>query len=323
MSLTALYESPGKRAFRELVLAVAKRDECQTYGTFWGSGIDSRMAVDAGLEVTAAEIVRALHPAMDADAAEHGYRAFHGRASRLTDRFDVFCADFCGNASPVAFRELGHIAALTDKWLAVVLTPDHQLNSSMQGEAALFTVPAWLTGASGFTLEYFTRYRRNGRGGVMFAALLRHRQGHGNSHRVQPLQIARSVAARGYWASKPFHETRLLTHAQPMPSERTVAQRAEYYTANRERKLSQAREGYQRRKHNPDAIARDRAHTAEWAKSEKGRAWRKAFDKKRRTDPERGARIREYQREYHRAWVARKKATAVSGTAAEAIEKAA
>jgi hypothetical protein len=321
MSLTALYDSPGKRAFRELVLAVAKRDGCQTYGTFWGSGIDSRMAVDAGLEVTAAEIVRALHPAMDADASEHGYRAFHGRASRLTDRFDVFCADFCGNASPAAFRELGHIAALTDRWLAVVLTPDHQLDASMQGEAALYTVPAWLTGATGFTLEYFTRYRRNGRGGVMFAALLRRtaERRQGTSHQVLPIQIAYSINVRGYWASRRMYDTALLRHRYAPKNEREKQAGAEYYAANRERRLSQARAIYQRRKQRPEAIERDRARTAEWAKSETGRAWRRAFDKRRRADPERVERIRAYKRE----WYARKKAAAVSGTAAEAIEKAA
>jgi hypothetical protein len=312
MSLTALYDSPGKRAFRELVLAVAKRDGCQTYGTFWGSGIDSRMAVDAGLEVTAAEIVRALHPAMDADASEHGYRAFHGRASRLTDRFDVFCADFCGNASPAAFRELGHIAALTDKWLAVVLTPDHQLDPSMQGEAALYTVPAWLTGATGFTLEYFTRYRRNGRGGVMFAALLARKDGRGVVHSVQPLQVARSISERGYWASRPMYRTLLLRHRAEPRTQRTRAVDAERYESRmgeREYRCQECGVTFVR-EHRTQRYCGSECRLAPRRRKSRAWYWR---------DPEAG---RAYQRAY-KARLRERERAAVSGTAAEAIEEAA
>lgn len=317
----SLYNSPGKQTFRELVLAVAEHDSCQSYGTLWGSGIDSRMAVARGLAVIACEKDRSLHSRMDADADLIGYRVWHHSAGRLDERVDMFHADFCGNASPSNFRELRRIAAITDKWLAVTLSPDHQLNESMQGEAALYTVPAWLTGATGFTLEYFGRYVRNAGGTTMFTALLQRREGHGNSHRVQPVQVAYSVTVRQYWASKAMYQGfgTLLPHSNPPESEAMRQRAAEYYQEHRAAKLAASRARYEQRKRNPDAIVRDRANTARWAKSDRGLAWRREYERKRRLDPDQGAK----KRAYCRAWYARKKALAVQSTASEALQKAA
>lgn len=221
--MTDLYLSEGKAAFRELLLGLARREGVRSVGTFYGTGIDSRLFAAAGFDVLAAEVNRALHPVMDADAAVNGFRAWHGDAARITERLDMFHADFIGNASGHAFRVLGRIAANTDRWLAVTLATDHQINPWMQGESALYTVPAWLTGASGFTLDYFGRYVRNRGGQTMFVALLRRDGGRGVAHYVQPIQVARSVTERGYWASKPMYARRLLAHMQ---EPRTIRVRA-------------------------------------------------------------------------------------------------
>jgi hypothetical protein len=322
MGASALYLSAGKQEFRELILALARAENLRTAGTFYGTGIDTRLFAAGGLDVLATEVQRSLWPAMDTDADLNGFRVWHGDAARLTERLDLFHADFVGNASGHVFRTLRQIAATTEQWLAVTVASDHQINPWMQGEAALYTVPAFMVGAAdGFTLEYFARYARNAGGQRMFVALLQRRVGRGNSHRVQPVQLAYSVARREYWASRAMYRRfgGVLPHSTAPETEHERQRAGEYYAANRERRLSQARAIYQRRKQRPEVIERDRARTAEWAKSETGRAWRRAFDKRRRADPERVARVRAYQRE----WYARKKAAAVSGTAAEAIEKAA
>ena len=137
---SAKYDTPGKQKFRELLLAIAGTSDVRTYGTLWGGGTDARMAAAAGLQVTAAEVTRSLHEAMTNDAALHGYVPFTHRAGRLTEHFDMFHADFCGNASPGNFRELRHLASISRRWLAVTLAPDHQLDPSMQGEAAIYTM---------------------------------------------------------------------------------------------------------------------------------------------------------------------------------------
>lgn len=210
--MTELYLSAGKQSFRDLLLALATKDGSRTYGTFWGTGIDARMFSAAGLDVVAAEIVRAKHSALANDALMHGYRAHLGRAGSLRDQFDMFHADFDGGPSPSNFREVRRLAQITSRWLAVSVSLDHMRDESMQGEAAAHTIPAWLTGASGLTLEYLSRYRRNQYGQTMWTAILQRREGRGNSHRVQPVQIALSVRERGYWASKPMYASGLMTH---------------------------------------------------------------------------------------------------------------
>lgn len=206
------YDTPGKQAFRELLLAIARHSDVQTYGTFWGTGIDSRMFSAAGISVIACEVVRAKHSSLLTDAYLHGYVPFSRRAGRLTDHVAMFHADFDGGPSPSNFRELRRIAAITDGWLAVTLSVDHLRDESMMGEAVFYTLPSWLTGASGFTLEYVSRYRRNAYGQVMWTAILQRREGRGHWHPIQPLQVAYSVRERGYWASRTLYRTNLMRH---------------------------------------------------------------------------------------------------------------
>lgn len=229
----ALYLSEGKQRFRELLRDLAVQEGVRTVGTFYGTGVDSRLFAAAGLDVLAMEKVQAHWPAMDADAAEHGFRVFHGRARTMREHLDMVHADFIGGPSPDNFRELRYIAAITDRLLPVTLSPDHQLDRSMQGESALYTVPAWLTGATGFTLDYFGRYVRNRVGQTMFVAILRRTAGHGNSQRVQPVQIARSVTERRYWASRWMYDSRLLVHMQQPRTPAERARDAERYLARK------------------------------------------------------------------------------------------
>lgn len=217
------YQATGKQEFRNLLLALARQTDVRTYGTFWGTGIDSRQFASAGFEVVAAEVVQAKHDVLRSDALTHGYRGHFGRAGKLTDRFGMFHADFDGGPSPANFREVRRIAAITDRWLAVTLSMDHQRDESMMGEAAFSTVPAWLTGASGFTLEYLSRYRRNRFGQTMWVAILQRREGKGTNHQVLPVQIAYSVMARGYWASRRFYELELLPRKYSPRNEREKA----------------------------------------------------------------------------------------------------
>lgn len=230
---TSLYLSAGKQEFRLLLANLAEKDGVRTVGTFYGTGIDSRLFASRGLDVTATEIVRRLWPVMDADADANGFRTFHGNAAKIDQRFDMFHADFIGNASPIAFRTLRRVANITDRWLAVTLAPDHQINPWIQGEAALYAVPAWLTGATGFTLEYFGRYARNGSGQTMFVALLRRCIGKGNWHPVQALQIAYSVGERQYWSSRTFYETELVRHRYAPRNEREKASDRKRYLQHR------------------------------------------------------------------------------------------
>ena len=314
------YQSNGKQEFRDLLFALARQSDVRTYGTFWGTGIDSRQFAEAGFDVVAAEIVQAKHERAAMDADMHGYRVHRGRAGKLTTRFGMFHADFDGGPSPMNFREVRRIAAITDQWLAVTLSMDHQRDESMMGEAAFYTVPAWLTGAAGFTLEYLSRYRRNRFGQTMWVAILQRREGKGNSHRVQPIQIARAIPSRGYWASRQMYQRRLLPHTNapetPVERERSAA----YYQEHRDRYRSIARQSYERRKEDPVKVAADRDRSATWQKSEAGRAWMAAWAAaRRRTDPEWAERRRQYKRD----WYARKKALAVQSTASEALQKAA
>lgn len=226
------YESPGKQAFRDLLFSLAKATECQSYGTFWGTGIDSRMFASE-FDVIACEIVQAKHEAMAADAANGGYSSHFGRAGRLTRHVDMFHADFDGGPSPSNFREVRRIAVITDLWLAVTLSMDHLHDESMMGEAAFYTLPAWLTGASGFTLEYLSRYRRNRFGQTMWTAILQRREGKGNWHPVQPLQVAYSVRERRYWASRQFYSMNLLQHRFAPRNQREKASDHARYIAKR------------------------------------------------------------------------------------------
>lgn len=245
MSVDAQYLSAGKQEFRELLRSVAISDELRTFGTFWGTGTDSALMSAAGLDVIACEIIQAKHEALAAHADQYGYRAWPGRAGRLTERREMFHADFDGGPSPHNFRELRRISEITDRWMAVTISLDHLRDESMMGEAAFYTIPAWLTGATGMTLEYLSRYTRNRLGQVMWTALLQRKTGKGTRHQVLPIQIAYSIGERGYWASR-------------------------------------------------------------------------IYDKRRRADPDRRARIREY----HREWYLRKKSSGVSGTPDEAIKAA-
>lgn len=211
----ARYDSPAKRELDELLFAIARQTDCQSYATFWGFGVDSRRATELGFDVTACEIREAKHDAGSADAARVGYRFHPGRGSSLGRDVDVFHADFDNTPNPRNFKELRGIASLTRKWLKVTISTDHMRNEEMQGEAFAATIPAWLTfAAQGFTLEYLGRYVRNSRGLVMWVAILQRRGGRGVSHAVQPIQVARSIGERGYWASRPMYQTGLMTHRQ-------------------------------------------------------------------------------------------------------------
>jgi hypothetical protein len=293
---TGLYLSDGKQDFRDLLLRLAQHDGLHTYGTFWGGGIDSRMFAAAGFDVIAAEIVQDLHAAMDADAAEHGYRTWHKDAARMPERCEMFHADFMGNASGHAFRTLRRIAANTEKWLAVTLSPDHQINQSMQGESALYTVPAWLVGASGFTLEYFGRYVRNAGGQVMFVALLEGKpSSRGQRREVHPLQLVRGVTGRGYWARHDLHDRfpDLLPHRKPYYTTRERDRLRERYASDpeyREKMRAASKSSYEANK------AAHMAQSAKWAKEHPDR-----------------------RRDIQRKSQLRRRLAAVSGTAAEAV----
>ena len=235
------YQAEGKQGFRDLLLALARQTDIQTYGTFWGTGIDARMFSAAGLDVVAAEIVRAKHLRASCDADMHGYRVHLGRAGRLTERFGMFHADFDGGPSPSNFREVKRLAAITDRWLAVTLSMDHQRDESMMGEAAFYTIPAWLTGASGFTLEYLSRYKRNRFGQTMWVGILQRREGKGTAHQVLPVQIAYSIGERGYWASRRLYERGLLRHRYSPRNQREKASDNARYMARRQRKVAVCR----------------------------------------------------------------------------------
>jgi len=313
--MASRYETPGKQAFRELLFSVSAHDALASYGTFWGTGIDARLFASAGIDVIACEIVHAKHDALSCDALTYGYRAHLGRAGKLTERLDMFHADFDGGPSPSNFREVRRIAAITDKWLAVTLSMDHQRDESMMGEAAFYTIPAWLTGASGFTLEYLSRYKRNGYGQVMWVALLRPRTGRGTAHQVLPIQIAYSIRDRGYWASRRFYEFDLLAHRYSPRNEREKVTGASYYQANRSRYQDQSRIRGKERRMDPEKYARDRARSSAWSKSPAGHAWWKEYGRTRRQDPE----YRAKKKAYHHAWYLRRKSD-VSGTPDEAVK---
>lgn len=318
-TVAALYETPGKQVFRELVRSVATSDGLRTFGTFWGTGIDSALMTAAGFDVIACEIVQAKHAVLSAHAEEHGYRAWLGRAGRLTERREMFHADFDGGPSPHNFRELRRIAAITDRWMAVTISLDHLRDASIMGEAAFYTIPAWLTGATGMTLEYLGRYTRNRLGQVMWTALLQRKTGKGTSHQVLPMQIAYSISQRAYWSSQSFYTCGLLPHRYAPKSEHEKAAAATYYVANRDHKLDQAKRAYERRKQDPDLIAADRTRYSVWRRSEAGRAWHRGWVARRKLqDPE----WAERKRQYHREWYLRKKALAVQSTASEAPQVA-
>lgn len=281
-SESARYDTEGKQTFRDLLFRVCEQAGIQSYGTLWGGGTDARMGVEHGLRVIAAEVDRSLHPALLEDARQHGYEAFPRRAGKLVDHVDMFHADFCGNASPSAFRELGRIATITNAWLAVTLSPDHQLNPAMQGEAAAFTIPAWLTGATGFTLEYLSRYQRNTYGQTMWTALLQRRNGRGNSHRVQPLQIAYSIERRGYWASAALYEQRVLPHLQAPMSGQGRKRQAEYELENQVARAESRRKAYYA---NRD-IHLTRMHDWQQANPDKVRSSHQKYHQKMQSDPE-------------------------------------
>ena len=233
------YTAPGKQAFRDLLLSIARHDGLSTYGTLWGTGIDSRMFAAAGLDVLACEIDRAKHEAMRSDAEAFGYRAFARRASKMIEHRDMFYADFCGTPTPENFRELRQIASKVDRLLAVSLSTDHMRHPEMQGEAVYGTLPAWLTFATDFTLEYFGRYQRNERGLVMWTAVLRRAEGKGNWHPVQPVQIAYSIEERDYWASFRLYSTALLPHRQrPRNKREKAADHLRYQARRPERSTS-------------------------------------------------------------------------------------
>lgn len=204
------YIAPGKRAFRQLLFDLATHDGVTSYATFWGHGIDSRMFAPH-FDVVACEIREAKHAAMVEDGLAHSYRTHTGRGATLPENVDMFHADFDGPPSQTSFDELRRISTKTTKWLAVTLSNAHKLDPAVQGEAASYTIPAWLTGASGFTLEYLARYASTG-GQTMWVAILQRREGKGNHHQVLPVQIARSIALRRYWASGPMYETGLMPH---------------------------------------------------------------------------------------------------------------
>lgn len=293
------YEAPGKQDFRELLLALARLSDVRTYGTFWGSGIDSRMFSVAGLQVTAAEIVRAKHDALSYDALMHGYRAHLGRAGRLAEPVGMFHADFDGGPSPRNFREVRRIAAITDQWLAVTLSMDHLRDESMMSEAAFYTVPAWLTGASGFTLEYLGRYKRNRFGQVMWVAVLRPGTGKGEWHPVQTIQVAYSLGDRGYWASRRMYETGLMRHA---------------YGPRNEREKAGDRARYEAR-----AKVRNRSECVVCGSE----FWRTGGPQRYCSDACRLPMQKARRVAYHHDWYEARKALAVQSTASEALQKAA
>lgn len=207
------YDTPGKQAFRQLLFDLATQTGVRTYGTFWGTGIDSRLFAPH-FDVVACEIRESKQPLMEADSLVNGYRVFLGSAGRLAERCDMFFADFDGTASPGNFKELRKIASQTDKWLAVTLANSHKLAPELQDEAACYTIPAWLTGAAAnFTLEYVSGYASEGRQ-RMWVAILQRREGRGVAHTVQPIQIARSLQERSYWASRPMYAMGLMRHRQ-------------------------------------------------------------------------------------------------------------
>lgn len=214
-----MYDSDGKRRARDLVVEVAETSGCRTFLDFWGGGASARQATVAGLTVTSAEKDRALQAGLVADAEVNGYSAHLGDAVDIDQKFDFVFADFCGNANPTRFKELGALATKTNRWLAVTLAPDWQMNESMQGDAATFTVPAWLVGATGMRLAYVSRYVRNERGVTMWLVLLEVRptwshpiskSGIRAGTEYDPRSVARHLTLtrpqRGtyYWASPRF-----------------------------------------------------------------------------------------------------------------------
>lgn len=198
-----MYDSEGKRKARDLLIDVARMSGCETFLDFWGGGVSARQAVAAGLAVTSAEKDRSLQTDLVEDARKYGYIAHLGDAIKVEGKFDVVFADFCGNANPVRFNELRLLATKTKKWLAVTIAPDHQLDTSMQGEAALYTIPSWLVGATRMRLMYVCRYIRGSTGTTMWFAILEPKSSYRAEH--APYQVARNLQGRGsYWSARRF-----------------------------------------------------------------------------------------------------------------------
>lgn len=256
--MTDRYDSPGKEKARALVTKVFA-SEGGTVLDFYGGGRSARQFVEAGLIVTSAEIARSLHERLRWDAAIHGYEPFFGRASRIKRHFDCTFTDFTGGPSPKTRRELRVLASRTDKWLAVTLSPDRQLDEFVTGPSSAATVPAWIIEATGMRLEYIGRYIRNEYKQWMWIALLTPRESRrGRQTMIDPLTMVREIQTRKYWATDRFrrqfptlvpHRNHTSTareaesqHARYMANRDAIkAQELKRYYANREKRLEQQR----------------------------------------------------------------------------------
>lgn len=287
------YDSPGKRKARDLVTAVF----ASTGGTvldFYGEspGRSAVQFVDAGLTVTCAEKERKLHADLARDAELYGYEPHFGRASRLDREFDFVFADFCGNASPDNWEELRRLAPKVRQWMAVTISPDHQINEALQGRAAPFTVPVWMHGATGMRLQYIARYVRDDRGQRMWIALLRPVPYRKGNQSLSGATIARDLERRDYWASPTFRKSfpLLVPHRKQSQTEwgRMMQKgwNAEYYAANRESILQLKAD----QRLEDSGAARERAKDYYWANHERVLGWKRAWEK---ANPDK---LREYHR---------------------------
>ena len=296
------YERAPKRRFTRLLLDVASASGCRTFAGLWGTGGESRLAAAAGLKVLAVDNDPETFAAMTADGGRVGYETFSGNARLLRLHVDMWHADFMSTPNPDNLKTVRHLSHLADKWIAVTLSTDHMKNPEMQGDAIVATLPAWLTfAAEGFTLEYLSTYTRNELGLRMWTAILRRRSGHGNSHRVQPIQIAWAISHRGYWASAALHADfpGMLPHRTPFWSDDRAEYLKRHYAENRDALLDKSRAFYHA--HAAEINARQRAKRAEADPEarEKARAYHREWRKRHPHTPEQAARREAYRRQYY------------------------
>lgn len=294
------YDSPGKQSSRVIFTDVFAT-EGGTVLDFFGNGRSAEQFVSAGLTVTSAEKSQELWPNLERHSAEWGYEPFYGNAVKIKRRFDYVNADFCNNAGTPSRKVLRRLAPFVDKWLAVTVSTDHQINHELQGASATATVPVWMIEATDMNLHYVGRYVRNEKGQTMWIALLTPRDPAARGHQhIAPLTTSREIRRRGYWATPYFRNRfpQLVQHRSNSMTDHAKTRWRERYLANREAILEAERERYhanrERRRANhklwreanpkayEEAQVRWRAMNPDYQQSEKIRAYKHEWYMKNR-----------------------------------------
>jgi hypothetical protein len=324
----ARYDNPGKNKGRMVPVRIAQRlPPGARYLELSGGGLSAEavLAVRPDLRVVSADKDRALWPGLRGHARQFGYEAVCGSFEEATGLFDLIYLDLTGNtgkkADSVSIR-LVHKAVkmlAKDGWLVTTITPDHELDSAVSLNRPV-TVVSLLAAKTQMRVVGAMLYP-NGDGKKVTVTVLRGLVASVNRPWLQNLDIYgldEAMKRRGFWFNGQkdrgpngflFGTASQRYRADPKNQERIRKQDQEnarrYYQKHRIR--MQLDPEYARQFKERQRVARSTPE-AKAKQSEYHRKWRDEN--------------RERWNAYRREWYQRK-VTAVSGTAAEAISKAA